>query len=274
MINRAPERTAWTAISNVPVDDQRLSFKDLGLLVRMLRKPDGWIFYVDQMATWGPDGKTAIYSSLRNLEACGYIRRIRDRKEDGSYVGLDIEVFEEPQLDNPVAENLKVDLTLKNEPSGAGKTTKATSGKPSHGNSAVSEETNTANTEEIPSAGDLAQTILKTFWDAAVKKPNTKPIAILARITDALEGGWSAEEISTALPTMTAYTAAAFDFALHKLDQEQSAKPQSPEQPERHEHAHCDLCDGLGRFWDEDARELIPCFADLTKPQPAATAAN
>lgn len=100
MIVRTKRSTNFTIISNTGMEDPRLSFKAKGILAYLLSKPDDWQVRDRQLATVGPDGRSAVQAALRELEAYGYIHRIRERNEQGQWVYTSY-VYDEPWLRNP-----------------------------------------------------------------------------------------------------------------------------------------------------------------------------
>lgn len=63
-------------IPNALLQDQRLSYRDLGLLVWMLSKPQDWKFsYEGMLAERTTDGKSAVQAGIKNLKAAGYLKR-------------------------------------------------------------------------------------------------------------------------------------------------------------------------------------------------------
>lgn len=74
-IIRAPHKRDYTMIANEAIRDTRLSLRDLGLLLVMLRLPDGWHFSITGLATMCRDGKDSIRQGMCALEECGYLER-------------------------------------------------------------------------------------------------------------------------------------------------------------------------------------------------------
>ena len=80
----------YSIINNQVLEDTRLSFKARGLLIYMLSKPDNWQFYSTELVKHSEhDGITAIKSALKELENCGYLQRIQQRAENGTFGGTD-----------------------------------------------------------------------------------------------------------------------------------------------------------------------------------------
>jgi DNA-binding MarR family transcriptional regulator len=64
-------------------EDDRLSFRAKGLLAYLLAKPDDWRVYVGDLVRRTSDGRTAIYSTLKDLERAGYVERDQVRNGQG-----------------------------------------------------------------------------------------------------------------------------------------------------------------------------------------------
>jgi hypothetical protein len=84
----------------VPINDSSLDWKDLGLLVYLLSKPDGWQVNVEYLATIRKSGVKAIYSGMRAIGNAGYAVKKPNPKKGG----WDWLVFDTPQS-MPNAEN-------------------------------------------------------------------------------------------------------------------------------------------------------------------------
>ena len=96
MIIRTPNRDKFTIISNVPLNDERLSWKARGLLAYLLSKPDSWAVVVADLVKRSPDGRASVLTGLVELEKLGYIKRSSKRGDAWRFDGIDAEVFEEP----------------------------------------------------------------------------------------------------------------------------------------------------------------------------------
>ena len=71
-----------TCISN-DVFRSDLSLKARGMLCTMLSLPDDWEFSENGLQAMLKDGQTSIRSSLKELEAAGFLSRTRERGENG-----------------------------------------------------------------------------------------------------------------------------------------------------------------------------------------------
>lgn len=79
--------------------DSRLSFRAKGLHTYLMSKPDHWRVHIKQLASESPrEGREAIMTALRELEAAGYIRRHRRRDAKGRLLGWETTVYETPSM--------------------------------------------------------------------------------------------------------------------------------------------------------------------------------
>ncbi|MEN8220831.1 MAG: helix-turn-helix domain-containing protein [Pseudomonadota bacterium] len=65
------------------LEDITLSWRARGLLSYLLSRPDNWDIIINNLIKQSPDGRTTIRSSLKELEASGYLRRERVNGEKG-----------------------------------------------------------------------------------------------------------------------------------------------------------------------------------------------
>lgn len=108
------KNTNYTTISNVFLRDERLSLKAKGFLALVMSLPDEWDFSIEGICSILPEGKTAIYSAIKELKQTGYCTIEINRNEYGRVIGNDYTFYEEPIVDNqgtvqPDCENLNVD---------------------------------------------------------------------------------------------------------------------------------------------------------------------
>lgn len=75
----------FTAIDNVLVKDNRMSWKARGIFLYLWSMPDDWDFYVDEVAKHSKDGISALQSGLSELEKFGYLKRTRLHGNDGHF---------------------------------------------------------------------------------------------------------------------------------------------------------------------------------------------
>lgn len=117
---RVAKQKGYTVMSNYHLRDQSISLKSKGLLSQILSLPEDWDYTVEGLAMINKESRDAIRTSVRELEAAGYIVRHRDRDDLGRlrssvYIiyekpqtaeGLcdDMDYFHKPTLDNPAQE--------------------------------------------------------------------------------------------------------------------------------------------------------------------------
>lgn len=79
------------------VYDSRLTWKAKGLLTYAFSRPDDWKFYKKEMMTHGADGETSFDSGIKELEAVGYLHRIKVKEvSTGQFRGWEWHFFEDP----------------------------------------------------------------------------------------------------------------------------------------------------------------------------------
>lgn len=87
----------YTVMSNYHLKDARLSFKAKGLLSFMLSVPETWKFSVEGLAACSGDGIDSVASGLKELEACGYLKRSRVRDASGKLGAAVYDFYEVPE---------------------------------------------------------------------------------------------------------------------------------------------------------------------------------
>ncbi|MBA3488435.1 MAG: hypothetical protein H0T78_02650 [Longispora sp.] len=97
MIRRAPRPTRdFLIIRNATVQDPSLSLKAVGLLTRILSRPDDWRIDRDSLAAECKEGVAVVRSALKELAEAGYLLRVKRQNEKGRWVTESI-VFDTPQ---------------------------------------------------------------------------------------------------------------------------------------------------------------------------------
>lgn len=118
-------KDSFTIVDNEIFKDQRLSYKELGLLCQMLSLPNNWNFSVAGLAVIHKDGTDSIKAGVKKLEEYGYLTRKRSRDESGLYTGNDYLIYQNPSdnpgfhplVENPPVENPPVDKPSVENPS-------------------------------------------------------------------------------------------------------------------------------------------------------------
>lgn len=90
----------FTTIQNSLINDQRLGWHDLGMLVYLLSKPDTWKVRVDVLVKERNLGKNAVYEILKRLREYGYAKLVKFA--DGS---TEWYIYDSPNPENPDQEN-------------------------------------------------------------------------------------------------------------------------------------------------------------------------
>lgn len=92
----------FTIVSNIVINDQRLTYKEVGLYLMMVSLPDNWEFSIRSLAKMHVDSKTSVSSGLTKLLEIGYLTRSlqQSRKDDGSFGCYDYTIYQDP-YDNP-----------------------------------------------------------------------------------------------------------------------------------------------------------------------------
>lgn len=96
----------FTQVPNDVVDDWTIGYRELGILVRILRMPEGFVIRSEQLSTEGKnnmlrgrpanrEGREAVRTGLRNLAVAGYYRLVRQRMLDGTFA-MATDITEDP----------------------------------------------------------------------------------------------------------------------------------------------------------------------------------
>jgi hypothetical protein len=96
-IKRAPRpKTNFTIITNAVLRDENLSFRARGVLACILSRPDNWKTTAESLARESKEGRSAILTTLKELEVAGYMKRTKYRNEKGQWVWESF-VYDTPQ---------------------------------------------------------------------------------------------------------------------------------------------------------------------------------
>ncbi len=104
-VMRVNKNDNFTVMSNHHFKEKGLSLKAKGLLSLMLSLPPEWNYTVSGLVKLSKDGKDSIMSALSELEKFGYLTRERVKDDKGQFAGVEYNIYELPQLENPIAEN-------------------------------------------------------------------------------------------------------------------------------------------------------------------------
>lgn len=102
----------FTPIDNRFLRDKRLTLKAKGLLALMLSLPDDWKFSAEGLAAILREKRDAVTTALQELEACGYLTRCPQTRDDHGQLRANNWIIREvsastqsPLLDIPPADN-------------------------------------------------------------------------------------------------------------------------------------------------------------------------
>lgn len=99
---RIHKTSNFTVMSNYHFKEKGMSLKAKGLLSLMLSLPDDWNYSVSGLVRLSKDGKDSVMSALQELEKFGYLTRQQQFNAKGQFSGIEYNIFEEPQTENPI----------------------------------------------------------------------------------------------------------------------------------------------------------------------------
>ncbi|MDE6088688.1 MAG: conserved phage C-terminal domain-containing protein [Oscillospiraceae bacterium] len=189
-VMRIHKNRDYTVVSNVHLRDKRISLKAKGLLTLMLSLPDDWDYSIAGLAAICKENRTAIQTTLRELEEVHYLRRTKERNSKGQFECI-YEIFEVPQDDSSQLKNGGSDGSENNV-----RSCPAVPEKPKH----KSRDTGPVTENQPP------DTLYKQNTDYQVQKPkketkNTEKkkicLAVIAHLNEAAGTGYKAENKKT-----------------------------------------------------------------------------
>lgn len=113
---RVKKETHYVIIDKTFLADKKLSWKAKGIMAFMLSKPDDWTFYLDELMQHSTDGKASFRSGFKELQNRGYVKRVKHRKDDGTFEWETI-VYERPHTDFPQVDKPHMDKPQVENPS-------------------------------------------------------------------------------------------------------------------------------------------------------------
>lgn len=168
-IVRAPRpEFGYTIIRNEVLRDERLSYRSRGVLAYLLSHADNWRTDVETLARHGREGKQALYTAMREMEAAGYLERKRTRKADGTFE-WDMTLYDTPSVERVLsAQNLPLRAVQDNP--------------------------------VIDPHTKRAAAMVADVWEPAVRGVSPQPAVSVVRIVaGALRNGVPAEQVAKAL---------------------------------------------------------------------------
>lgn len=104
-IFKIQKNSNYTAMSNIHLQDRKLSLKAKGLLSLMLSLPaEKWKYSIKGLSSICRDGVDSVREGIKELERAGYIQRSRERKESGKLGAAIYLIYEEPRKRTSVSE--------------------------------------------------------------------------------------------------------------------------------------------------------------------------
>lgn len=111
-IIRAPRvQRDFTILANSVCLDKRLTMRALGVLVRLLCRPDNWRTNSEGLAAEFDCGRDAVRGALHELQKAGYIRMQKTQGANGQWSSAWL-VFDEPQTEADFTDAGKTDAGL------------------------------------------------------------------------------------------------------------------------------------------------------------------
>lgn len=104
-IFRVNKTKNYTVMSNYHLVDKTLSLKAKGLMSYMLSRPDNWDFTEMGLVACLKENRSAVRSTLKELEEHGYLVRRQERSSNGKYGSASYDLYEKPLSENRTSEN-------------------------------------------------------------------------------------------------------------------------------------------------------------------------
>lgn len=98
-------------VPNATAQDGALSWAARGLLLYMLSLPSNWRLNEPDLLGRSPKGRDHLRSTLRELEASGYLQRVQERDGQGRVSRSNWHVWDRPQTGQPSTENPSAERT-------------------------------------------------------------------------------------------------------------------------------------------------------------------
>lgn len=95
-IFRVTKDKNYTTINNTIFKDKTVSCKTKGLFATIMSLPDDWDFSISGMSSILKEGKKSIYSSIKELQDFGYVKKNTIRDDKGLIVKIEYTFFETP----------------------------------------------------------------------------------------------------------------------------------------------------------------------------------
>lgn len=93
---RHDKNNPYFMLNRFAAEDERLSFKAVGIHTYLMSKPDNWTVQEADLANRHADGATAVRSGLKELKDKGYIKIVKVTGEGGRITEWETHVYETP----------------------------------------------------------------------------------------------------------------------------------------------------------------------------------
>ena len=106
-IIRTKHTEQFTVIGNDLINDPRLDYRDLGILIYLLSKPDNWEVSTEHLRSIKKSGRDAVWTSLKAIVDAGYATRKPNPKGGWIYEIYDKSIIpntEKPNTEKPNTE--------------------------------------------------------------------------------------------------------------------------------------------------------------------------
>jgi|9_EtaG_2_1085328.scaffolds.fasta_scaffold07520_5 hypothetical protein len=98
----------FTILDNNIFNNKDLSYESLGLLCQMLSLPSDWKYYQSHLMKLHKNvGRDKMRRMIKELEECGYLKRVQGRSDSGKFADIDYTVSRTPKYkkSTPMTEN-------------------------------------------------------------------------------------------------------------------------------------------------------------------------
>lgn len=116
-LRRIEKPRGWTSIPNAALEDARLSWRARGILAYLLSRPADWSTDSERLAAIAKEGREAVRTALRELEANRYLFRVKAQGAGGKWT-TEYVVYDTP-LDPRITPGTQPPLDLDASPSAA-----------------------------------------------------------------------------------------------------------------------------------------------------------
>lgn len=98
---KAERNGNFTVINNYHLHDRNISTCAKALMTLLLSLPEDWVLSVRGVSKILNETEYAVRKMMRELEACGYLKKEKKKDENGRYAGMEYTVYELPYREEP-----------------------------------------------------------------------------------------------------------------------------------------------------------------------------